>query len=101
LQSAISTQTLVYSFPYSSFSFNIDLNFAVLTSGKKSAFLKTDIVVRLKDGVTPSSLYKEPKDIPLPSKEKLDSFRDYIVACRKLAVTLDEEVGKVMRFHPV
>lgn len=94
LQSAISTQSLAYSFPYSSFSFNIDLIFAVLTSGSKSAFLNTDIIVRLRDGVAPNSLYKESRDIQLPSKEKLDSFRDYIAACRKLTVTLEEEVGK-------
>lgn len=36
----MATQTLDYVFPFSRFSFETDINFIVLASGRKSAFFK-------------------------------------------------------------
>lgn len=42
-----------------------------------------------------SSVYKEEGEISYPTEEKLNAFRDYIISCRQVKVTLEDEVGKV------
>ncbi|KIM33578.1 hypothetical protein M408DRAFT_326263 [Serendipita vermifera MAFF 305830] len=98
LQAAITMQTVDYVFPFSAYSFPIDLSFTVLTRGRKSAFLKTDVVVPLKstasDESLPKTLYKQKDAVQMPPREKLEAFRDYILAAKKVRVSLAEDVGK-------
>jgi hypothetical protein len=99
LQTAITMQTINYAFPFNTYSFPIDGNFVVVTRGRKSALLKTDVVVALKSTLANDDLskvlYKPQEEIVLPSQTKLDAFRDYILAARRIRVTLAEDVGKV------
>src|SRR5258706_16435245 len=84
LQNAISTQTLVCLFPYSSFSFHLDLNFLVLAQGRKSPFFTPDISIPLQAPNTPDPtklrqmLYKPEPEVRLRSKSTLESFGWYI-----------------------
>lgn len=98
LQSVISTQTLSYVFPYSSFSFPVDFSFLSLTKGRKSAFLTTDVVVPLKGAKSGDELarelYKGEDEVHLPPKATLEKFRSYISSCRTTTVMLDDDVGK-------
>jgi len=99
LQTAITIQTINYAFPFSTYSFPIDGNFVVITRGRKSALLKTDVVVALKSTLADEDLskllYKPQEEIALPNQAKLEAFRDYILEARKIRVTLAEDVGKV------
>jgi Mini-chromosome maintenance replisome factor len=99
LQTAITMQTINYAFPFNTYSFPIDSNFVVVTRGRKSALLKTDVVVALKSTLADEDLskilYKAQEEIVLPSQTKLDAFRDYILEARRTRVTLAEDVGKV------
>jgi hypothetical protein len=105
LQNAISTQTLSYVFPYSSFSFNLDLNFLVLAQGRKSPFLTTDISIPLRPSNTTDAtrlrqiLYKADNEVRLPSKSTLESFRWYIQQAKRTKVSVGAEVAKVCTIH--
>ncbi|CAK5279504.1 unnamed protein product [Mycena citricolor] len=63
VQDAMSTQTLDYVFPFSSFSFNTDLIFIVVSEGKKSAFFETHINVPLRPP-SKASLYGDVTVMP-------------------------------------
>lgn len=105
LQSAISTQTLSYVFPYSSFSFSLDLNFLVLAQGRKSPFLTTDISIPLRASNTADAtklgqmLYKAENEVRLPSESTLESFRWYIQQAKRTKVSVGAEVAKVFTIH--
>lgn len=105
LQSAISTQTLSYVFPYSSFSFSLDLNFLVLAQGRKSPFLTTDISIPLRASNTADAtklgqmLYKAENEVRLPSESTLESFRWYIQQAKRTKVSVGAEVAKVCTIH--
>lgn len=105
LQNAISTQTLVYLFPYSSFSFHLDLNFLVLAQGRKSPFLTTDINIPLRASNTADTtklgqmLYKSENEVRLPSKSTLESFRWYIQQAKRTKVSVGAEIAKVRTIH--
>jgi Mini-chromosome maintenance replisome factor len=97
----MSTQTLSYIFPYSSFSFNLDLNFLVLAQGRKSPFLNTDLNIPLRSLNAPDAtrlgqiLYKADHEVRLPSKSILESFRWYIQQAKRTKVSVGMEVAKV------
>jgi len=99
LQTAIAMQTINYIFPFNAYSFPIDYHFVVLTRGRKSLFLKTDVVIPLRSSFEEkelsSMLYKQRDAIKLPPREKLEAFRDYILAAKNTRVALAEDVGKV------
>ena len=101
LQNAISTQTLSYVFPYSSFSFNLDLNFLILAQGRKSPFLNTDLCIPLQSPNTPDAtrlrqiLYKADSEVQLPSESVMESFRWYIQQAKRTKVSVGTEVAKV------
>jgi hypothetical protein len=105
LQNAISTQRLSYVFPYSSFSFDLDLNFLILAQGKKSPFLTTDINIPLRASNTTGAtklgqiLYKADNEVRLPSKPMLESFRWYIQQAKRTKVSVGAEVAKVCIIH--
>lgn len=103
LQTAITMQTINYVFPFNVYSFPIDLNFTVLTRGRKSTFLKTDVVVPLKSSLSDEDLamrlYKQKNEIQMPSQSKLETFRDYILEAKRVRVSLAEDVGKVCPIH--
>lgn len=105
LQNAISTQTLAYLFPYSSFSLHLDLNFLVLAQGRKSPFLTTDINVPLRASNTVDAtrlgqmLYKTENEVRLPSKSTLESFRWYIQQAKRTKVSVGAEIAKVCTIH--
>ena len=105
LQNAISTQTLSYIFPYSSFSFSLDLNFLVLAQGRRSPFLTTDISIPLRASNTADAtnlgqvLYKAENEVQLPSKSTLESFRWYIQQAKRTKVSVGAEVAKVCTIH--
>jgi len=105
LQGAISTQTLSYVFPYSSFSFNLDLNFLVLAQGRKSPFLNTDLSIPLRSLNTPDAtrlrkiLYKADYEVRLPSKTMMESFRWYIQQAKRTKVSMGAEVAEVCVIH--
>lgn len=100
LQNAISSQTLSYVFPYSSFSFNLDLNFLVLAQGRKTAFLNTDITIPLQSPDTLDAtrlrqlLYKADVEVRLPS-QSMEPFRWYIQQAKRVRVSVGVEVAKV------
>ncbi|KAG8758232.1 hypothetical protein FRC14_000479 [Serendipita sp. 396] len=98
LQSAIATQTISYVFPYSSYTFPVDLMFLVLTRGRKSAFVKTELVIPLQSTLPPDQLarvlYKQEGNIRLPEESRLKAFRNYLKTSRELKVSLSNEVGK-------
>ncbi|KAG8799974.1 hypothetical protein FRC17_006994, partial [Serendipita sp. 399] len=98
LQTAIATQTVSYVFPYSSYTFPAELIFFVLTRGRKSAFVKTDLVIPLQSSLSPHDLahvlYKPKTDVCLPEESKLRAFRNYLQASREVKVGLSNSVGK-------
>ncbi|ETW81835.1 hypothetical protein HETIRDRAFT_417895 [Heterobasidion irregulare TC 32-1] len=81
IQDVMESQTLSYKFPFSQFSFPTDIQFIVLSEGKKSVFLKTDVTVPLRPSGS-SNLYKPNSQVVLPSLEKLASFRRLILGAR-------------------
>jgi hypothetical protein len=99
LQTTITMQTANYTFPFNTYSLPTDSNFVVVTRGRKSALLKTDVVVALKSTLADEDLseilYKPQEEIVLPAQTSLDAFRDYILAARRIRVALAEDVGKV------
>jgi hypothetical protein len=92
-------------FPYSSFSFELGLNFIVLAQGRKSPFLNTDLVMPLRLPDTPEAtrsrqiLYKADHEVRLPSKSMLESFRWYIQQAKRTRVTVGVDVAKVCVIH--
>lgn len=92
-------------FPYSSFSFDLDLSFLILAQGRKSPFLTTDISIPLRAPNTIDAtklgqvLYKADNEVRLPSKSTLESFRWYIQQAKRTKVTVGAEVAKVCTIH--
>lgn len=111
------SQTLDYVFPYSSFHFETDVSFVILTEGKKSTFfqvrmhqacstgqnlklsgLQTDVTVSLQQASSddPSGKFYKPADaIKLPPPEKLLQFRQLIGGAKVGNVVVGEATGKV------
>ena len=104
LQEVLSSQTLTYAFPFSSFSFPTDISCIVLTEGSKSAFFRTDIVVPFQPTSSGpedvSRLYKPAADVVLPEPEKIKAFRDWVVGARQGKVHVGEATSEVRRCVP-
>ena len=103
LQEVLSSQTLTYVFPFSSFSFPTDISCIVLTEGKKSAFFKTDLAVPFRpasaNSADVSRLYKPAEDVALPELSKLAAFRDLVIGAQQGKVQVSEATSEV-RNHP-
>lgn len=103
LQEVLSSQTLTYAFPFSSFSFPTDISCVVLTEGKKSAFFRTDLAVPLQPPTAPlrpadvSRLYKPAADVALPAPEKLAAFRDLVVGAQNGKVNVSEATSEYIQ----
>ena len=115
IQQVMSSQTLEYGFPFSRFSFATEINFIVISEGKKSAFfkvssvcmwcfsrltvlLKTDINVAVEVAESRrDGLYKLKEDINYPSLEKLDAFRKLVGGSKSGAKLKVEEYMSLVR----
>lgn len=95
LQTAISAQTLHYEFPFSSYTFPVDLQFLVLTSRKKQGMVETEVCIPLRPGGDAQELYKGKGEVQFPSPAKIQAFRRYLHKARTIRVKLDDSVGKV------
>jgi len=99
LKQCVTTQTVAYEFPYSSFTFNTDLNFLVLTQGNKSPFVDVDVDIPLQS-VVPSptfALHKSLDALTPPSPEKLDQFRKLIGGAKTGNVTVGKDVSEYIQ----
>ncbi|EKM55766.1 uncharacterized protein PHACADRAFT_95582 [Phanerochaete carnosa HHB-10118-sp] len=105
LQEVLSSQTLTYAFPFSSFSFPTDIGCIILTEGKKSAFFKTDISVPFQPSSSRptdvSNLYKPASDLVLPEADKIAAFRDWIVGAQHGKVQVSVATSEVYLNHRV
>ncbi|KAL6309164.1 mini-chromosome maintenance replisome factor-domain-containing protein [Sparassis latifolia] len=100
LQEVMSTQTLVYAFPFSQFSFPTDISCIVLGEGSKSAFFKTDLCVPLNAPHTPAAtsvLYKPASSIIRPPPAQLAAFRALILGARTGRVAVSEETSEYIQ----
>ncbi|GAA5996352.1 uncharacterized protein JCM10292_007553 [Rhodotorula paludigena] len=89
LATTIAQQKLAYEFPYSSFEFDTDLNFVVLSEGK--AIIPTDCVVYVK----PDAAHK-PSGVAL-DKAKLDAFRAFIAEMKNADFSIPEGMSEVIQ----
>jgi len=98
VQEMMRHQTLEYIFPFSSHTFETDINLFILANGKQSTFFKTNlnIPMRLNFSNTEAgrSTYKSLADIKLPSTEKLAQFRHLVGGARVGMVNIGEATGK-------
>ncbi|KDQ19812.1 hypothetical protein BOTBODRAFT_27237 [Botryobasidium botryosum FD-172 SS1] len=98
LQQCIASQSISYVFPYSTFSFSTDLTFIVLSEGKKSAFVDTDVNIRLRDlSAEPAEFYKPADRINVPPPAKLEAFRRLVGGAKNGQVTISESVSKFIQ----
>ncbi|KAK0448360.1 uncharacterized protein EV420DRAFT_1567556 [Desarmillaria tabescens] len=92
MQEMMTSQTLQYVFPFSSYSFETDVVFIVLSEGNKSAFFPTLVQFPLKPVTETNGLYKSPGEIQLPSK--IDTFRHLVSKARNSSVSIGDETAK-------
>ncbi|PBK96464.1 hypothetical protein ARMGADRAFT_1052439 [Armillaria gallica] len=92
MQEMMTSQTLQYAFPFSSYSFETDVVFIVLSEGNKSAFFPTLVQLPLKPVTETNGLYKSPGEIQLPSK--IDMFRHLVAKARIGSVSIGDETAK-------
>ena len=93
-------QTLAYVFPFSQFSFPTDIACVVLAEGRKSAFFRTELNVPLRPEARASpaaiaTLYKPKDEVRMPSREKLNAFRDLVVGARCGKVVVPDATSEV------
>lgn len=117
MQQMMTAQSIDYVFPFSQFSFPTDVSFVVLCEGKKSAFfqvstvfqcfrrlllypetdvcIQTSLVIPLRPVADDADLYKQAKDLKLPSssEEKLDTFRSFVCGALEKAALAQGGVG--------
>ncbi|KZT26349.1 hypothetical protein NEOLEDRAFT_1113066 [Neolentinus lepideus HHB14362 ss-1] len=93
-QNAMSSQTILYAFPFSQFSFNTDMNFVVMTEGSKSAFFKTDIILPVRSQ-SASDYYRAEGDI-LQSPPLLAIFRHYLYHVKNVSVRVGKQMSEVI-----
>ncbi|KAI0075471.1 hypothetical protein K474DRAFT_1664215 [Panus rudis PR-1116 ss-1] len=99
LQEVMSSQTLSYNFPFSSFSFPTDVSCIVLSEGRKSAFFRTDLVVPLRPQTSAANvnLYKPASSINMPPPQRLTAFRDLIVGAQSGKVQVSEATSEYIQ----
>ncbi|KAF8626177.1 hypothetical protein AX15_005063 [Amanita polypyramis BW_CC] len=101
VQETLDSQTLQYIFPYSRFSFDTDLNFIVLSDGRKSTFFQTQFNIPLQPAsdIRPdelkSRLYKPRDMIAVPSKEKVEQFRQLVRGAKTGNSSLERSTAQV------
>lgn len=117
VQEAMRHQSVEYIFPFSSHTFETDLNFIVLSNGKQSTFFQVIIIARffhrfiddhlqtnlnipmqLNVSNAQAGIYKSPADIKLPSTDKLAQFRQLAGGAKVGNINVGEAVGKVSWF---
>ncbi|VDB87185.1 unnamed protein product [Peniophora sp. CBMAI 1063] len=96
-QEAINAQTLAYQFPFSDFSFPVDLSFIVVSEGTKSAFVRTDLTIPLQPTKKDADLYRPASEIKLPPKEKLEAFRHLVTGAKTRSIELKDAVAQVVQ----
>lgn len=99
----MSNQSLRYVFPFSQFSFDMEIGFLLLVEGKQSLFFtvgsphvftsptillartqQTDISLPLQpQNKDPADLYKSEPEIKIPDQGQLDNFRDLLSGARR------------------
>ncbi|KAJ3517801.1 hypothetical protein NLJ89_g285 [Agrocybe chaxingu] len=116
VQEMMRAQTLDYIFPFSSFQFDTDCSFVIVTEGKKSTFFKacthlcrmlcfppdkdiqTNVNVLLRPVLSVNrarqALYKSSDLINLPPPDRLSQFRRLIGGSKIGQVTIGESTGK-------
>ncbi|RXW24142.1 hypothetical protein EST38_g1703 [Candolleomyces aberdarensis] len=88
VQDAMAYQTVDYVFPFSRFSFETDMPFLVLSSGKSSPFFKVPVQAQTEENG--EGLYAaDDHSIRFPSPELLSEFRKLIGGAKIASVTLD------------
>jgi len=93
LQEVMKFQTLHYNFPFSQFSFPTELNFIVLSEGKKSALCETSIVIPLQPAAS-ADLFKPKESVNMPPPQTLTAFRELIAGSKCGRVTVGDEVSQ-------
>ncbi|KAF9001982.1 putative alanine racemase-domain-containing protein [Cyathus striatus] len=93
IQDIISLQRLDYVFPFSSFGFDTDINFVILTDGHKSGLFQTSINMPLRPVHSDSNLYKSEIEINLPSPAQLDLFRQVVGGAKIGNVSVSDKVA--------
>ncbi|TEB36041.1 hypothetical protein FA13DRAFT_1762243 [Coprinellus micaceus] len=97
VQETMATQTLDYVFPFSQFSFEADINFIVLASGRKSAFFQTQLQIPVQ-GAAEAGLYiADNRPVRLPSPQALSEYRKLIGGAKIANVTLDERTANFIQ----
>jgi len=88
MQEVLDSQSLQYIFPYSSFSFDTDLNFILLAEGRKSTFFQTHFNVPFRPASDvpldelKTRLYKPRDSLSIPPSEKLAKFRQLVCSAK-------------------
>lgn len=114
VQETMRHQTLEYIFPFSSYTFETDINFIVLANGKQSTFfeviinakglfgkltfdhLQTSLNIPLRLNISDTrSIYKSSANIKLPPPDKLAQFRQLVGGAKVGSVTIGEATGEV------
>ncbi|KAF5365678.1 hypothetical protein D9758_003140 [Tetrapyrgos nigripes] len=85
-QESMIHQMLDYVFPFSSYKFETDITWIVLSEGRKSAFFQTDINFPLNAESSSDRLYKPKEDVVLPAQDRLEAFRN-LVCSSKIGTT--------------
>ncbi|CAA7267982.1 unnamed protein product [Cyclocybe aegerita] len=102
VQEMMRDQILDYIFPFSSFRFDTDCSFVIVTEGKKSTFFKACIQTNINVLLRPvlpvdrarQALYKSSDLISLPPPDKLSQFRRLVGGSKIGQVTIGESTGK-------
>ncbi|THV01714.1 hypothetical protein K435DRAFT_775943 [Dendrothele bispora CBS 962.96] len=102
-QEIMTHQVLDYVFPYSSFKFETDIAWIVLSEGHKSAFFQTHISIPLKmtneisDTGVKERLFKPKDEITLPPQDKLEMFRSLVGGAKIGLVGVSEDAAEFIQ----
>ncbi|KAF8636535.1 hypothetical protein AX17_003347 [Amanita inopinata Kibby_2008] len=103
IQEMMDSQSLQYTFPYSRFVFDTDVSFLVLTEGHKSTFFQTflNVPLRPRHDMTEDKLrmilYKPTDAIKMPSKERLEAFRQLICGAKAGNATVPQDTAQYIQ----
>jgi len=99
IQTAISSQTLQYSFPFSRFSFDIDIAFLLLTEGKESTFFQTGVTLPLRpqEDKHDFDFYKPSDNVKLPSHEELNLYRRLVGGSKVGTISMDNKTAEFIQ----
>ncbi|KIM49017.1 hypothetical protein M413DRAFT_92981 [Hebeloma cylindrosporum] len=94
VQQMLKHQTLEYTFPFSGFEFETDVNVVVTTEGRQSIVFETDINIPFRPAISEGVTNELYKTVAVPSEEKLLLFRQLVGGSKIGDVTVTKAFGK-------